>query len=154
MSKLVEAAAEFLARNTSTKQTRTVYESEEKYPTSNHLHMDTHEGEQRHIIKGIAHSEKNANDVRKKVHASVKDRLNKLRYHPEVRAVAKKSPEKIDDIMNDVPGHHQAANDPKDSHTMSPKVHNSVEDYVNHHTVQDSEYVNNSLGFKGPNRIK
>ena len=154
MSKLVEAAAEFLARDTLTKKTRTVYESEEKYPTNNHLHMDTHEGEQRHIIKGIAHSEKNANDVRKKVHASVKSRLNKLRYHPEVRNVARKSPEKIDDIMNDVPGHHEAANDPKDSHSMRPMVHNSVEDYVNHHTTQDSEHVNNSLGFKGPNRMK
>ena len=89
-----------------------------EYPKSNHLHLDMYEGEERHIIKGIRHSSKNADHVFNKVvdHVSKKGK-----FHPDVTS----------EVLGQ-PHHITAAHDPEDSHKMHPIVHNNVSDFIKH----------------------
>lgn len=140
MSKLVEAAVEFLSRDTSTKQTRLSEEENglKKYPTDSHLHMEVFNGEERDVIKGVKHSAKNAKEIR--------DRI--------IHGVAQKTGFHVNDVkkhMNPAVGHdgennnftytHTAAPDPKNTHEYDPRVFKNADEYVKHHVEHDSKTV-------------
>jgi hypothetical protein len=101
------------------------YDAFKHYPKSNHLHMWTHENEERHVIKGVEHTEENAAKVMHKVHkAGAK--------------LAKLSLDDHEEAMSNATGHHELADNLK--HVKPTKVHNSIDDYVKHHAAGDAKY--------------
>ena len=103
-----------------------------QYPKANHLHLDMYEGDERHIIKGIPHSDDNAEHVHNKMvdHVSKKTKIKR---------------DTVDEIFSENPHHIAAASDPEDSHKMKPVVHNSVDDFIKHNSkahVKMAKYSN------------
>jgi len=92
-----------------------------QYPKSNHLHLDMYEGDERHIIKGIPHSDDSADHVSDKMidHVSKKTKIKR---------------DTVQEIFGENAHHLSAAQDPEDSHKMKPVVHNSVDDFIKHNS--------------------
>lgn len=119
---LVEAASSLITRQL----------SESSPDLKNELHMDVDEGQERHVIKGMAHTEENAQKVRDKLN----DAIHKKTKVPM---------DTIHDIMAEHSYHHDKAEDPERSHEYKQsgalKVHKDVDAYVRHHLRRDGPMV-------------
>lgn len=99
------------------------------YPPEHNMHLETAEGDEHHVIQGIAHTQENADHV----------------FHEINKAgakIAKMSTREFEAINGDTPFHHTLrSRESLGAGDKPTKVHKSVEDYVKYHAPKDAAWV-------------
>jgi len=112
-------------------------------PLNEDLTMITHDGEQQHVIKGVAHNEKSAASARDSVHSAAakhakttSDKLKK--FHSD----AEDNGEVHHQLSDDKRKHDSSKVGKPEKHSSGFEVHhhNSIADYAKHHAKMDAQH--------------